>query len=349
MNKLIIRKILNKSLPALKKYSGSIARKSGELLCKLSWFICRIAAFTIGIWIVAAMPVVLRLPEYINIIFAAGLAILFLTGSRRRKGGTLILLTVEAAFIIHFAALTPEEQFKDVKFRRVFAVKPAIRYLDKNKFEVINLRKNRYPADYDENATYCDIFVNEFFDLTKVESMQFITVYWDGMWYAAHNMLNFKFSDGKELTVSVEPRTPVGVDRKPFTCLCKQQELLFILSDPEDLLDLRNRVRGEDMYIFETSFTPLECRKILSGIISKAGKLHRDPEFYDLIKANCITALLPYFRHARPELQWDVRCLFNGLIDRMLFDQNVLARRPGESFESLKSRSFIKGKSQGKL
>ena len=126
-------------------------------------------------------------------------------------------------------------------------------------------------------------------------------------------------------------------------------ELLFILSDPQDLLDLRSRVRGEDMYVFETNFTPLECQAILTGIIGKVYSLYHQPEFYDLIKANCITALLPYFRNARPDLQWDARCLLNGFFDRLLFDQDVLVHHPGESFESLKSRSFIKGKSQGRL
>ena len=319
-----------------------------KCLCNILWFILRTAVLLIALWMLAAMPVVLRLPAWAMLIFTLCTLLLLITGFKR-KTPVAALMIMEAAFIAYFVTLTPEEQFKNVEFRRVFAVKPEIRYLDDNRFEVINLRQNRYPENYDEDAPYDDIFVNEIFDLSQVESMQFVSVYWDGMCYAAHNMLNFKFSDGRELTVSVEPRTPLGVDRQPFTCLCKQQELLFILSDPGDLLDLRSRVRGEDMYVFDTNFTPEECRAALSSIIRKVHDLYHRPEFYDLIKANCITALLPALRSARPELQWDARCLLNGFFDRLLFDQNVLCHRPGESFESLKSRSFIQGKSQGKL
>ncbi len=321
---------------------------TGKIIFKIFWFILRLAILFAGVWMLAAMPVVLHLPGWATGIFSFAAVFLFIAGFKY-KSTVIPLLILETAFITYFVTLTPEEQFKNVEFRRVFAVKPEIRYLDDNRFEVINLRQNRYPENYDEDAPYDDVFVNKIFDLSKVESMQFVTVYWDGMCYAAHNMLNFKFSDGNELTVSVEPRTPAGVDRQPFTCLCKQQELLFILSDPGDLLDLRSRVRGEDMYVFETTFTPLECQAILTGIIGKVYSLYHNAEFYDLIKANCITALLPYFRNARPGLQWDARCLFNGFFDRLLFEQDVLIRRPGESFESLKSRSFIKGKSQGRL
>ena len=303
-----------------------------------------------GIWMIAALPVVMNLvPRILPVILQWAATVLFIMGFRA-KSFHFMLLILEVTFAGYFFTLTPAEQFRGVKFQRIFAVKPQIKYLDDDRFEVINLRKNRYPADYDEfGETYNDRFINETFSFSEVRSMQLAVVYWNNMDLAAHTMLNFLFTDGRELTVSVETRTPIGVDREPFTCLCNQQELLFILSDPGDLFDLRSSIRGEDLYIYDTEFSAAEAQIILRGVIGRAHDLYHTPEFYNLIKSNCITALLPYMKAARQELKWDVRCLLNGRFDRLLYEQGILKCREGESFESLKSRSFIKGKSQGKL
>ena len=322
------------------------------IFCKIKkclLFILSSVLLLSGLLISAGMPLVFRtLPPWLITLSTLLFLFLFIAGLWKRRYH-LALLIMEAALAGYFVTLTPQEQFKDVEFQRIFATKPQINYLDDDRVEVINIRRNRYPDDYDERGPYNDIFVTDTFDLSKVDSVQFASVHWGGMDYVAHTMLNFKFTDGKELAVSVEPRTPVGVDREAFTCLCKQQELLFILSDPEDLFDLRSRVRGENIYIYEMTFTPAESRKLLEFIIARCDDVHKKPEFYDLIKANCITAMLPGFKAARPELQWDARILFNGYFDRLLWEQDVLKCRDGESFESLKSRSFIKGKSQGEL
>ncbi|MBE6358602.1 MAG: DUF4105 domain-containing protein [Lentisphaerae bacterium] len=313
-------------------------------------FILTLAVLTAGIWMFAALPVVLnKVPRVLTGTVQCLAVVLFIMGFRA-KSFHIMLLILEVTFAMYFAMLTPAEQFKDVKFQRVFAVKPQIKYLDDDTFEVIDLRKNRYQDDYDErDESYDDRFVNETFSFSKAHSMQLAMVYWNNMDLAAHTMLNFIFSDGRELTVSVEPRTPAGVDREPFTCLCKQQELLFILSDTGDLFDLRSRIRGEDLYVYDTTFSAAEVQQILRGIIGKTHDIYHAPEFYDLLKANCITALLPHMKAAKKELKWDIRCILNGRFDRLCYEQGVLKCRENESFESLKSRSFIKGKSQGKL
>ena len=323
------------------------------LICKkcmrLVRFLGRLLLLITGIWCLAAMPPVLKLPETMRSVFSIALIILF-AGSFLNRHALILLIGVELTFLLYFILLTPEIQFDKVKFERVFAVKPSIKYLPDGKFEVINLRNNRYSDDYSEaSENYQDVFKNELFDPSAVTSMQLIQVYWGNMDYVAHTMFNFKFADGRQLTVSVEPRTPIGVDRKTFTHLCRQHELLIILSVPEDIITLRSNIRGEDVYLYDFDLPPEKCRIFLEQIIAKVDRLNRNPEFYDLIKANCLTALLPALKTAVPELKEDFRGLFNGYFDRMLFEQGLLKKRDGESFESLKSRSFVKGKSQGKL
>lgn len=325
--------------------SASVYKK----MIRIVSFFIHLLLFAGGIWCIAAVPPVLKLPETLMTIFSIALPVLF-AGSFFNRHALILLAAVELTFVWYFVSLTPEKQFTGAKFERVFAVKPAIKYLPDGKFEVINLRNNRYEADYNEKSPdYQDVFVNDIFDPAKVVSIQMAQVYWGGMNYAAHTMFNFKFSDGKNLAVSVEPRTPVGVDRKNFTHLCRQHELLIILSVPEDLFELRSRIRGEDLYLYDMNLSPEETRIVLENIIKKVDSLNKNPEFYDLIRMNCITAIFPAFKAAKTDIHVDLRLLFNGFFDRMLFENDLLKHRDGESFESLKSRSFVKGKSQGKL
>ena len=308
-------------------------------------FFTRLCLLFAGIWCAAAAPVFLHLPKTISWIFQISLLLLFFAGFRK-KNYHIMLAIAEISFLASFTAITPEQQFRNRRFMRQFETKPSIiRTTGSNLFTVNNFRSNIYRTCED----YDDCFVSRTFDLGKVQSMDLAIVYWDGMSLVAHTMLQFNFSDGQKLVISVEPRTPVDSNREPLTCLCRQQELLFIIGSPDDLLDLRSVYRGEDLYLYQTAFTPEQCRIILEDIIAEVDRLNSDPRFYDLLTANCITALSPSIKKGCPTINYDWRLIFNGYFDRMLFEQKLLCHRPGESFESLKSRSFIPGKSQGKL
>lgn len=298
----------------------------------------------VGIWCAASAPIVLTLPAWAGNLLAGVMVILFI-GAFFNRNSALFLAGIELTLLLYFILLTPRQQFKDVEFMRVFAVKPEIKFLPDGRFEVIKLRDNHYRtvSDFDDN------FIQRTYDPAKVQELEMAVVYWENMMVAAHIMFNFKFSDGQELTVSVEPRTPVGRSRAPFHCLCKQQELLFVLGTPQDLIDLRVNYRGEDLYLYQMDMSPEQIRIFLDYVIRRTDKLSREPEFYNLISDNCITALMPGLQAACPELKPDMRTLFNGEFPRMLYEQNLLKHRTHESFESLRSRSFRKGISQGKL
>jgi hypothetical protein len=313
---------------------------SGKIFFRLLHLISGAAAA----WMLVTAAIVFNMPTVVVLLFSAAVIALF-CGSIIKKNLLIPLLAAEISFAIFFMTLSPQKQFENCIFKKEFAVKPEINFLPDGKFEVINFRQHIYrsPEDYDE------VFLKKTFDPAKIQSVDIAFVYWGYDSFVAHNMLNFKFSDGQELAVSVEPRTPVGVGRDPFSCLCKQQELLFVIGSPDDLFDLRSDFRGEDLYVYQTAFSPEEAAIILDHIIKRTAALQKNPEFYNLITDNCLTAWLPAFQAARPACRYDIRVIFNGLADRMFFDNGILERRNGESFESLKSRSFIKGKSQGRL
>lgn len=272
---------------------------------------------------------------------AISLVLLCLYGIKQIKFFYLAL-AINAVYLLFFHLLTPEIQFRNAIWQKPWAKKPYITRLDDGKIKIHDLRNFKYRSESDFDSLY----VEKIYDPAKIESLDVAVSHWDNLELVSHTMLNFNFSDGQKLTVSVETRLPENVKQTVLAGLCKQQELIIILSTPEDLFDLRSKYRGECLYIYRTTATPLQARDVFEKIIGKVEKIYTEPEFYHVLSTNCTTALLPLFQSTKHK--FDIRLLLNGYVDAMLFEKNLLEKRPGEKFASLKARSLIKGKCSGK-
>ena len=96
------------------KFRHKVIAGTVKCLCNILWFILRTAVLLIALWMLAAMPVVLRLPAWAMLIFTLCTLLLLITGFKR-KTPVAALIIMEAAFIAYFVTLTPEEQFKNVE------------------------------------------------------------------------------------------------------------------------------------------------------------------------------------------------------------------------------------------
>ena len=75
----------------------------------------------------------------------------------------------------------------------------------------------------------------------------------------------------------------------------------------------------------------------------RALHLNRKPEFYHSVFANCTTGLSGVL-NSDPRLKNpDWRAILNGYFEKYLFEQGFLEHRCGESFNSLKARSYVNG------
>ncbi|MBR2345172.1 MAG: DUF4105 domain-containing protein [Lentisphaeria bacterium] len=271
-------------------------------------------------------------------VFICSCLLLIWLGSLNKKTDWLYhLLIFDLAIAAFFFLLTPETQFKDVQWEKSCAVIPQTETANDGKITIMGIRNFKYRTENDFDINY----KNETFDPDKAESLDFAISHWDGIDNIAHTMLCFNFSDGKSVVLSVEMRCPEGTSRDYYTTLFKQHELIYIWASPEDILDLRSTYRSEALYIYRTTATPAEVKKLFTILTERTGNLYRKPEFYRTVSGNCTTELLPYLRHMRPSLSWDFRALLNGTIDRMFYEQDFLMYKPGESFEFLKARSLI--------
>ncbi len=263
-------------------------------------------------------------------------------GSLRKKEIFFLLLVFNAAFTVFYILLTPQEQFKNVKWETSCAVKPQAFFLDRNKVKISNVRDFRYRTAKDFDIKYQDVICN----IDKLESLDLGVSHWDGMDFIAHVMLCFNFSDREPLVLSVEMRCPEGSSRDVYTTFLKQHELIYIWGTANDLFDLRSTYRdNEAIYRYRTAATADEVKILFTQLLKRTRELNEKPEFYRIIKGNCTTELLPALQKMRPSLKWDLRVLINGTIDRMFFEQGFIVGKPGERFEPLRARSIVPIKS----
>lgn len=276
-------------------------------------------------WLLAAMILPVWLGSFKQKYFAAALSAFFV------------------AVLAFFVFITPEEQFKGVKWEASCSEIPEI-IIDGDKAVISNLRDFKYRSEDDFDVRY----INQEYDLNKLESLDLILSHWDGMDNIAHTLFCFNFSDGQTAVLSVEMRCPEGTSRAYYTTFFKQHGLIYIWGTKEDLVDLRSRYRiVESLYRYRTTATAAEARQLFTLLAGRTNQLYSNWEFYRTIQGNCTTEILPYLKEVRRDLHWDLRALINGSLDRMLFEQGFLAHRPGEEFESLRARSFVPGRASG--
>ncbi len=249
------------------------------------------------------------------------------------RGATVAIL---AAITFYFGSLTPEKCFAHTVWQKSWARTPTVEF-NGSQFTLHDLRDFHYRSTEDFDAIYRDAD----YDLDKVQTLDIAVSHWDGMESIAHTMLSFGFADGKYLAFSAETRLPEGVEQGFLGGIYKQYELLMIAATEQDLFGLRTNFRGEELYLYRTNATPQECKMILAGILKRLNEIAQKPKFYHSLNHNCTTSLAPILFAFAPESAGDLRLLANGWCDELLFDLNILARRQGETFPQLKSRSLV--------
>ena len=242
---------------------------------------------------------------------------------------------------VFFFSVTPAQRFAATKWRTPWGRRPGAGFPGQGRILFRDVRDFRYRTEDDYTVRYRDVTV----DPARLRSVDLAVSYWDGLEAVAHTMLGFNFSDGQRLVLSMETRIPEGKTQNALAGLFKQYEIIPVLGTPEDVFDLRIKYRGEDFYLYRTNAGPEQARLLLMYV---ARKLNGRREFYNTLTRNCSTSLVPLVEAAGLAPDLDIRLLFNGYSDRMLFQLGYLKHREGESFASLRNRSYVPGLSRGR-
>lgn len=297
----------------------------------------------VAVWCVGVARFVWHFSTVETVLFAVSLAVVW-TASCFVCRAWWMLAVIEGMILLSFLLLTPERRFASerwsVECRRV----PELKFLPDGKVAISNIRNFRYRTAEDFDIRY----KNDVFDPEKLASLDIALSYWYKVDLVAHMLLCFNFRDGRKLAVSFEPRVPDGKKGGSFFLgIYRQYGRMMLFAAPEDIFDLRSRYRGETLYIYRCAVNGAELKNIFLHIANQAEEIMHKNGFYHSITDNCTTGFREALRHSARLEEFDLRWIFNGLFDRYLFEKGFLERRNGESFGSLKSRSFVPGLCSG--
>ncbi len=97
-----------------------------------------------------------------------------------------------------------------------------------------NVRNFTYRTETDYDPHYYD----KTFDLRKLESVDFVSVYWMGD-AIAHIMLSFGFDGTDYAAFSIEARKEKNEGYSSVKGFFKQYELVYVVADERDVIRLR--------------------------------------------------------------------------------------------------------------
>jgi len=278
-----------------------------------------IFVFGFWLWCILAIHFIGLLGETLPFvaagIFAAGvaLALIFLPN---RKRTAYCVLALGVGIIIGWMQKEPSH---DRKWVPSVAQLPRIT-TEGDQIRVYNIRNFDYRTTDDFSVRYYD----KTFDLNKLETVDYILSYWDGLEAVAHIIISFGFDDGEYLAVSVETRLEQGEPQTGLGGFFKQYELIYILGDEKDLLRLRSNIRKEEVFLYPTTVSKNDVRIIFGMIIERINGIANEPEFYNTINENCRSSLARYFSAVldvrRMPSPFDYRRLLSGYSDELLFE-----------------------------
>ncbi len=216
----------------------------------------------------------------------------------------------------------------------------ALPVLDGDVLTITNLRDFRYRTEEDYDMHYR----SERYDLRNVTGASFVESHWDGMEAICHTMLSFDFSDGRHLVISPETRLPQGVKQNDVGGLYKLYNLLYVFGSEEDILALRTNYRHEDLLLLPLNVSPEQARAMLLQLVAEARQAEEEHQPYNTVTANCSTGILGAMLRAGIRLPRGYQLLpvHNGSISKVLYDNGLLRARPGESYNAMRKRCYLR-------
>src|SRR5262245_23684790 len=247
---------------------------------------------------------------------------------RPRMGRVFVGLFV--AVVVWYAAIPPSN---DRPWRTEVAVLPRA-VVDGDRVRITGVRDFDFRSVDNFEVRYLDREVS----LDHLTSMDFFISYW---WPGpvGHTFVSFNFDNAPPVCISIETRPEVGEDFSPIASLFKTYELIYVVGEERDLVRVRSKFRGEDVYLYHIQAPTEGVRRLFLIYLDRINELADRPEWYHLLKSNCTLNIVRYANAAGREGRWDFRLLLNGWSDRYLYPAGWLDT--SLPFEELRARSRI--------
>jgi hypothetical protein len=206
--------------------------------------------------------------------------------------------------------------------------------IDGNRLTLHNVRN----FDWRTNDDYTQRWETRSYDLDKLDSVDMVMSYWDGL-AIAHMLVSFGFGDGQHVAFSVEVRREKNKTYSEIGGFFKRYGLSIIAADERDVIRVRTNVRGEDDYLYRIRMPLPAMRSLFLGYVEQADKLVNAPRFYNTITVNCTTLVYYMMKRIVGYLPWSYRLLFTGYLPAYVYRVGGLDQR--YSLEELRALGRI--------
>jgi hypothetical protein len=249
--------------------------------------------------------------------------------SRRRRmpwAGTAVFLGV----VVWWLTIPPSH---DREWRPEVAVMPRA-FINGDRVRITGVRNFDYRSVNDFKVRYEEREVQ----LSHLTGLDFYVSYWsEGL--VGHTFLSFIFDNAPPLSISIETRPEVGEGFNPIASIFKQFELIYVVGDERDIVGVRTNHRRETVYLYRLNSPVENVRELLMIYLARINELADYPEFYHLFSNSCTINIVRYANAAGRQGRFDIRHLFNGLVDSYLYHSGRVDT--SLSFDELRRRSLI--------
>lgn len=269
----------------------------------------------------------------------ASLGALIALGCRRWRWRALVAyVALFAGLLLWWSALEPSN---DRDWQADVAVLPHAT-VGGDFVTLHNIRNFAYRSETD----YTPAHYGKRFDLSKLEGVDLVAVYWMGT-AIAHIFVSFAFAGGDQLAVSIETRKERGESYSTLKGFFRQYQLYYVVADERDVVRLRTNYRRdppEDVYIFRMRGPIENGRRLFMEYVKKINALKAQPEFYNTLTTNCTTNIWFHtlVNAGHPRFSWKI--LASGYVPEYLYDTGRLDT--GVAFPELKQRAHVNSRAQ---
>jgi hypothetical protein len=267
-----------------------------------------------------------------------GVAVIIALFMRGRRGPAVLVFAGALALVVGWwSTIRPSN---DREWPPEVAVLPYAT-VDGNLVTVRNIRNFDYRTETEFTPRYYD----RTFDLTRLERVDLVAVYWMGP-AIAHLFLTFGFGDDY-LAISIEARKEKSEGYSALGGFFRQYELVYVVADERDVIRLRTNYRKdppEDVYLFRTRAPIENARRVFLDYVRAINELRDRPTFYNTLTTNCTNVILTHARVNPGHVPFSWKILLSGYAPEYIYEAGRFDR--ALPFEELKRRSHVNAAAQ---
>lgn len=223
---------------------------------------------------------------------------------------TVMALTIIFTYVAYKKPVMNRDWQDDSKILPNFSISTST-------IEIKNLRDWRYEQDKVVSKNY----YSETFEIKNLSKAYLLLNpfgQWDGV---GHSFFVFEFSDGKNVSVSIEARKEKSEDYEVVRGLLNEYEIWYAFGSAADFLTNRAIYHDEDLYMYPLLIPAEIAQGLFIDLSKQAHKLETEPDFYNTITSNCTNLLADSANRVKKgSVPFHYSRLFTGYIDDQLYN-----------------------------